>query len=237
MKKLLLFVLLVGLSVGTQAQSLVTFAVDMNNEAVSENGVHIAGTVQSLIEGGADWTPGTTPMADLDEDGIYTITIELPAGDYQYKYVNGNVWGFDETAITEACGVDDGLGGGGFNRIVSIGEADTVIAFTFNTCDEVSGVTGIEELEIKNTAVAYPNPSHGKTTISYSTDDEEVSLTIYNLVGQVVKVLANDFHQAGTHEVLWDGTTETGGVAPTGQYFYVLESANAVTTKSLLMVR
>jgi len=235
MKKLLLFLLLVGLSFGTQAQSLVTFAVDMNNEAVNENGVHIAGTVQTFAEA-SDWSPGATAMSDEDGDGIYTITIALPAGEYQYKYVNGNEWGFDETAITEDCGADNGQGSN--NRIVTIEEAtDVVVAHVFNTCDVVADVTGIEELEVSKTAVAYPNPTTGQTTISYSTDAEEVSLTIYNLVGQVVKVLTNDFHEAGTHEVYWDGTNEHGGIAPTGQYFYVLESANSAVTKSLLMVR
>ncbi|MFM9005799.1 MAG: hypothetical protein ACKOSR_09905, partial [Flavobacteriales bacterium] len=42
----------------------VTFKVNMVNETVSPNGVHLAGSIQG-------WNPSTTEMSDLDGDGIY----------------------------------------------------------------------------------------------------------------------------------------------------------------------
>ena len=69
----------------------VTFQVDMNNETVDANGVHMAGSFQG-------WDPAATALSDDDGDGIYSIIVDtLTAGaTYEYKYINGNAWGQDE---------------------------------------------------------------------------------------------------------------------------------------------
>ena len=65
-----------------------------------------------------DWTVGKTPMADPDGDGIYTATLLLPAGSYQYKFVVDGNWTPDkEGQDSEA---DDGFGGK--NSIVNVDE-------------------------------------------------------------------------------------------------------------------
>jgi len=81
------------------AQVSVTFQVDMNNETVSGDGVHVAGNWQMAAGFDGDWDPSLSELTDDDADGIYTLTVDLPAGDYQYKYINGNAWGSDENAI------------------------------------------------------------------------------------------------------------------------------------------
>ena len=63
----------------------VKFMVDMSNEDVSSNGVHIAGDFQG-------WDPSSSQMTDEDGDGIYETSFELNIGTYQYKFVNGDDW-------------------------------------------------------------------------------------------------------------------------------------------------
>jgi PA domain/Secretion system C-terminal sorting domain len=107
--------------------SAVTFVVDMKLQTVSPNGVHIAGNFQG-------WNPGSTAMVDAG-NGIYTYTTNIAPGDtVQYKFINGNAWGADETGITADCGVSNGLGG--FNRQVIIANAATtsLAAVCFNSC-------------------------------------------------------------------------------------------------------
>lgn len=91
------------------AQVSVTFRVDMNNETVSGDGVHVAGDWQDEAGFAGDWDPSTAQMSDDDSDGIYELTVDLPAGSYQYKYVNGNAWGSDESVPAEV-----GFGGNRF---------------------------------------------------------------------------------------------------------------------------
>lgn len=68
----------------------VTFRVNMANETVSADGVHIAGSLQG-------WNPSTTELTDPDGDGIYEVTLTLANGFYEYKFLNGNSWGTDES--------------------------------------------------------------------------------------------------------------------------------------------
>lgn len=62
------------------------------------------------------WDMGATPMED--HDGIWTVTIDLAPGTYQYKFVvNASDWMTDEWATDFA---DDGFGGQ--NSVVTIGD-------------------------------------------------------------------------------------------------------------------
>ena len=56
----------------------------------------------------------------------------------------------------------------------------------------------------------YPNPFNPSTEISFSMDvASDVNLTIYNMLGQKVKVLENALLAAGTHSYTWNGQAET----------------------------
>ena len=62
----------------------------------------------------------------------------------------------------------------------------------------------------------YPNPFNNETTIRYSIPgDSDVTLTVYNLLGQEVKTLVNERQISGTYNVTFD---ESG--FPSGVYFY-----------------
>ena len=76
----------------------VTFQVDMQEQFVSGNGVHLAGadtlaqvsfgTYQDSLV--APWTPNQLVMEDVDFDGVYSITLELEENTvYAYKFLNG----------------------------------------------------------------------------------------------------------------------------------------------------
>ena len=88
-------------------ESNVTFNVDMNPTAISPDGIHIAGSFQN-------WDPSTLQLEDPDVDGIYSITVPLENDStFEYKFINGNSWGNEETSISfiDCNGVDDQNGG------------------------------------------------------------------------------------------------------------------------------
>lgn len=90
--------------------SIVTFQVNMQYQTVSANGVHIAGNFQG-------WNPSATPMTrSLADTNVWTYTDTFNIGDtLQFKYVNGNAWGSDES-VPAACAVN-----GNRNYIVASG--------------------------------------------------------------------------------------------------------------------
>jgi Bacterial lectin/Glycogen recognition site of AMP-activated protein kinase len=103
---------------------VVTFKVDMSQQNVSPNGIHLAGNFQG-------WNPSATLMTPIG-GGVYCVVLDLPAGNYQFKFINGNAWGMDET-VPNSCGVDDGMGI--FNREIIVGSSDIILpAVCFGQC-------------------------------------------------------------------------------------------------------
>lgn len=79
----------------------------------------------------------------------------------------------------------------------------------------------------------YPNPFNPLTTIRYSIRvRSNVSLTVYNMLGQKVRTLVQDEEDAGTYSVRFDAT----GLA-SGMYTYAIKAGSFVYAKKLLLIR
>ncbi len=84
----------------------------------------------------------------------------------------------------------------------------------------------------------FPNPFNPETIISYSlAAPQHVKLTIYNTLGQRVRVLVDDWQLAGLHRVRWDGTSSAGKKVASGVYLYRLETATAVQTRKMTLLK
>ena len=108
----------------------ITFSVDMSNYpgGLGDGNVFLNGNFNG-------WCGECTPMSDDDGDGIWTITIELEDGDYEYKFtVNG--WSsqeeFGSIGAVEGCTVTDGTY---TNRSLTVaGEDMTLETVYWNLC-------------------------------------------------------------------------------------------------------
>ena len=83
-----------------------------------------------------------------------------------------------------------------------------------------------------------PNPFSSVTTIQYSlTAPATVDLAVYDISGRLIRSLTSGSHTAGTHEVAWDGTTDTGHVVNSGIYFYrlVVDEKQQTVRKMVLL--
>lgn len=114
-----------------QAQNPVTFRVDMNNETVAAEGVHVAGNFQG-------WDPAATMMADDDMDGVYELTVDVSdtLALIEYKFVNGNAWGADEAAPAPCAW------NGGTNRYAEISGPTELDVVCFGQC-AACGITTV----------------------------------------------------------------------------------------------
>ena len=133
MKKIYLMALALFFGPYLMAQVSVTFQVDMSNETVSPNGVHVAGDWQDEAGYTGDWDPSSAEMTDSDGDDIYTLTVTLSdPGQYEYKFVNGNNWDNPENVP-----LINQKGGGNSNRVFvadaySVANGLTLPAVTFS---------------------------------------------------------------------------------------------------------
>jgi hypothetical protein len=73
----------------------------------------------------------------------------------------------------------------------------------------------------------YPNPFNTQTTIRYELNkNAHVSIKIYNIFGQLVETVVNDYKTAGYHSVLWNAINVSSGL-----YFYRIEACEYTETK------
>ena len=79
----------------------------------------------------------------------------------------------------------------------------------------------------------YPNPFNPTTQIEYSVPERgNISLKVYNLLGEEVATLFTGVQQAGNHVATFNGTGLTSGV-----YFYRLQAGNFSDTKKLVLMK
>jgi hypothetical protein len=84
----------------------------------------------------------------------------------------------------------------------------------------------------------YPNPFNPNTTIRYELPQQsKVHLAVYNIRGQLVRVLFDGSRPLGPHEVTWDGKDASGTLVASGVYFYRLTAGTFVQTKKMVLLK
>jgi hypothetical protein len=88
----------------------------------------------------------------------------------------------------------------------------------------------------------YPNPFNSSTVVEYDLPDEyEVELKVYNLSGQLIRLLVSEIECAGIYRCEWDGLNDFGKQMSSGVYLYIMKAQNShgsiVTTKKMLMIK
>ena len=84
----------------------------------------------------------------------------------------------------------------------------------------------------------YPNPFNAGTTIAYQLPSEEaVSLSIYDLSGQMIRQLVQEVQEEGAHSVHWDGRDDARIRVASGYYLYRLQAGGFHQTRKLLLLK
>jgi hypothetical protein len=89
----------------------------------------------------------------------------------------------------------------------------------------------------------YPNPFNPETWIPYRLGkDAEVTLTIYDGNGQVVRTFDVGHQIASTYEnrsqaIYWDGKNEFGERVASDLYFYHLSAGNFSATRRMVILK
>ncbi len=83
----------------------------------------------------------------------------------------------------------------------------------------------------------HPNPFNPGTVIRYALPTStDVTLTVYNLLGQEVRTLIQSTMAAGYHKVYWDGKDGFGKQVASGVYFYRLQTKEFTKANKMLLV-
>jgi|GEM_PF-5723700 len=84
----------------------------------------------------------------------------------------------------------------------------------------------------------HPNPFNLETSIRFELPkDHHVRLAIFNVSGQLVKTLVEEWRTAGTHEVVWDGRDNSGKEVASGIYLYKLQAGEFQKARSTVLLK
>jgi hypothetical protein len=79
----------------------------------------------------------------------------------------------------------------------------------------------------------YPNPFNPRTTIVFEIPREtQAQLTLYNLFGQEIRILAQERFSSGSHSIQVDAST-----LPSGVYFYTIRTPEFMATRRMVLVK
>ncbi|MBI9036526.1 MAG: T9SS type A sorting domain-containing protein [Bacteroidales bacterium] len=163
----------------------ITFQVDMTNEEVSVDGVHVAGSFQG-------WDPGTTELTDVG-DNVYQVTLILSVGDYyEYKFINGNQWGQDESVPPE-CSNNN-------NRFLTVPDANTVLDLVcFGSCDPCGGqpveVDVTFQVDMTNEEVSADGVHVAGSFQGWNTTSTELSDMGDNIYAVTLTLTSEQYHE------------------------------------------
>ena len=84
----------------------------------------------------------------------------------------------------------------------------------------------------------YPNPFNPETSFAFDLPTPaDVNLEIYNILGQRVINLVDEYRDAGHYEVSWNGQDETGTAVASGVYFYRISAGDFKDIKKMVLMK
>lgn len=175
---------------------------------------------------------------DMTRNGtVWEKEVQLTAGTYEYKYAVMHQW--------SAAYGNGGVGGAGTNYSFNASGNGTYL-FQFDDSDNSQSVTLVLGIEGGSGRIPdrfdisanYPNPFNPTTSIKYQIPQaSEVTITIYDNLGRVVRTLVNKKQQPGHYEALWNGTNDYGQLVSSGVYVYQVRAGNFVKSRKMILLK
>lgn len=196
---------------------------------------------------------------DLDffAAGPMTITSVLPGnlltGSGNTAVVLGPAYTNDKKEVTlgvYSYGSNRGVSGSGtLATIVFSGLKPNFTIRSFNCADLYGRPVAVDSLKtgVDETAIPvadfgllqnYPNPFNPNTTIQFSIDKKsQVSLMVYSIAGQKIRVLYRGIEEPGQYSVEWDGKDDSKKPVASGVYLCVLKANERTLTKKMIFIQ
>lgn len=84
----------------------------------------------------------------------------------------------------------------------------------------------------------YPNPFNPGTTISYSiANQENVTIDIFNIAGELINRIVNETHQPGNYEIFWNGKDNHNQEVGSGVYIYRIHAGQFLFSKKMILLK
>ena len=179
------------------------------------------------VSGDLPDVPVHSLLVDKSNSSILYIGTETGV----YQSINGGTnWTSAASGMPAFVPVDELVYQSGTNYIFAFTHGRSAFITTTSTRVELADFTIPLSFEISQN---YPNPFNPSTSIKYSIpSDANVSLTVYNIKGEVVKKLVDTFQKAGNYTTTIDGAGLASGI-----YFYRIDAGKFSQTKKMVLLK
>jgi predicted GH43/DUF377 family glycosyl hydrolase len=162
---------------------------------------------------GIDWVPLTAPILDVGDPGTWDDNhVTNP-----HVLLDNNIYKMWYT------GSD--MGTPNYGSCIGFGTDSTLVGITYNSLSELP----LGYLLLQN----YPNPFNPTTTIEFELPKtSQVTLKVYNILGEEVATLVSDRLSTGSYSYEWNASQLANGV-----YLYRLQAGDHVETRKMVLMR
>ena len=183
-------------------------------------------------DNGANWAKLTN---GLNAPYIYSVQVDPSDNIYVSSWTSGVFASSDQGNTWSSLG----MGGFGVSSILINPSMHTIYAGTkdgkiYSRVNEITAVNEKQELPTEfSLKQNYPNPFNPSTTIEFAMPkDGKYSIKVYNVIGQIVKVLADQDFSAGYHKIQFNANDLSSGI-----YFYQLLGENVNLTRKMILLK
>jgi len=192
-------------------------------------------------------------ILDLDDDGKKDVLVGNTEGQILFysNVATDEAPGFSGYVQVESDGapinlpgtprsrpyVCDWTGDGRLDVLVGAGDG-LIRLYQGLGLSSVAALETIPDAPAAHLLAAYPNPFNPQTTIPFVlTRSGHVRLSVYDVTGRSLAVLADAAFSEGPHRISWTGTDGNGNVLPSGVYFVRMETTGTAEVEKLLLLR
>lgn len=191
-------------------------------------------TLNNAYFGNIDVGDNSTPfMLDYNKDGVFDLFSGNREGAFYYFRNDGSnsapIW----TEITNEFILED-FGANTFPYFADLDndtDADLLLGnvkggLYLYVNSEISTVAERNIFPVNNFEInAFPNPFNPRTQINLILSEEQnLTIEIFNLLGEKVKSLFSGYIPVGTSSFYWDARDNSGIILPSGTYFILAHS-------------
>jgi len=202
------------------------------------------------LDGGG--TIAYTYSADLNNDGLMDFIVGIPFtiyinnGDAIFSkqtdiipFDEMNWYDIGQTGYPEFVTIITGDFDGDLDTDLFLSQYGEPLFVLYNPSNELNISETMQNIVSEyNIQQNYPNPFNPVTTLRYDLpEDALVNITIYDMMGRVVKTMVNTEQNAGFKSVRWNATNDKGAPVSAGLYLYTIEAGQFRQTKKMVLLK
>jgi hypothetical protein len=202
-----------------------------------ENWTNISGNLEENPDGsGSGPSVRSSYIMSYEDETYYFLGTSIGVWSTDYLDGNSTEWELEGSSLMGNVVVSALAGRESDGLIVAATHGIGVYSTTLESWASIQSEAGLPEQFVLHQN--YPNPFNPTTTIKYELfQSSRVTISVYDMLGRLVKALVNSMQEPGVRTIQWDATNEEGNRVSAGVYIFKLKAGNFIETKEMILLK